>query len=150
MGGPLQGFVLLGIIYWYSKGMLSLINEYYRSEFHQKLKKAPPEQKIHQLQPLSYDLDDMEQLIKMESLKDMEAKRSVLMDTKEQMPFGWNESEQIELDANEKDKRCYRLSAKLEFLNVLLLYCEKYHIPGSQLYLSLNYPICLLDKIKRN
>ncbi|ALC47330.1 CG42508, partial [Drosophila busckii] len=38
MVGPfVQGVFLIGIIYWYSKGMMSMINDYYRSEFQRKL-----------------------------------------------------------------------------------------------------------------
>ncbi|XP_020813638.1 uncharacterized protein LOC110188282 [Drosophila serrata] len=38
MVGPfVQGLFLIGIIYWYSKGMMSMINDYYRSEFQRKL-----------------------------------------------------------------------------------------------------------------
>ncbi|SPP83950.1 uncharacterized protein LOC117586048 [Drosophila guanche] len=38
MVGPfVQGMLLIGIIYWYSKGMMSMINDYYRSEFNRKL-----------------------------------------------------------------------------------------------------------------
>ncbi|XP_068155061.1 uncharacterized protein Xport-B [Drosophila tropicalis] len=38
MVGPfVQGMFLIGIIYWYSKGMMSMINDYYRSEFQRKL-----------------------------------------------------------------------------------------------------------------
>lgn len=40
MIGPLvQGVLLTGLIYWYSKGMLSLINDYYRDEFKTFLEK---------------------------------------------------------------------------------------------------------------
>ncbi|EDV41743.1 uncharacterized protein Dana_GF17349 [Drosophila ananassae] len=38
MVGPfVQGMFLIGIIYWYSKGMMSMINDYYRGEFQRKL-----------------------------------------------------------------------------------------------------------------
>lgn len=38
MVGPfVQGLFLIGIIYWYSKGMMSMINDYYRGEFQRKL-----------------------------------------------------------------------------------------------------------------
>jgi len=42
MVGPfMQGLFLIGIIYWYSKGMMSMINDYYRSEFQRKLQTEP-------------------------------------------------------------------------------------------------------------
>ncbi|XP_034485652.1 uncharacterized protein LOC117790342 [Drosophila innubila] len=41
MVGPfMQGILLIGIIYWYSKSMMSMINDYYRSEFQRKIKTA--------------------------------------------------------------------------------------------------------------
>ncbi|XP_016990844.1 uncharacterized protein LOC108052855 [Drosophila rhopaloa] len=46
MVGPfMQGLFLIGIIYWYSKGMMSMINDYYRSEFQRKLQVDPSKQK---------------------------------------------------------------------------------------------------------
>ncbi|XP_017469095.1 PREDICTED: uncharacterized protein LOC108361079 [Rhagoletis zephyria] len=43
MVGPfMQGVLLMGIIYWYSKGMLSLINDYYRSEIQRKILTGEP------------------------------------------------------------------------------------------------------------
>ncbi|KAM8705374.1 hypothetical protein ACLKA7_009784 [Drosophila subpalustris] len=41
MVGPfMQGILLMGIIYWYSKSMMSMINDYYRSEFQRKIQAA--------------------------------------------------------------------------------------------------------------
>ncbi|XP_030562331.1 uncharacterized protein LOC115763757 [Drosophila novamexicana] len=41
MVGPfMQGMLLIGIIYWYSKSMMSMINDYYRSEFQSKLQEG--------------------------------------------------------------------------------------------------------------
>ncbi|KAH8420874.1 hypothetical protein KR222_007511 [Zaprionus bogoriensis] len=38
MVGPfMQGILLIGIIYWYSKSMMNMINDYYRSEFQRKV-----------------------------------------------------------------------------------------------------------------
>ncbi|XP_017085046.2 uncharacterized protein LOC108117226 [Drosophila eugracilis] len=46
MVGPfMQGLFLIGIIYWYSKGMMSMINDYYRSEFQRKLQTEPSKPK---------------------------------------------------------------------------------------------------------
>ncbi|XP_043656747.1 uncharacterized protein LOC122622400 [Drosophila teissieri] len=46
MVGPfMQGLFLIGIIYWYSKGMMSMINDYYRSEFQRKLQTEPAKAK---------------------------------------------------------------------------------------------------------
>ncbi|XP_017060679.1 uncharacterized protein LOC108101024 [Drosophila ficusphila] len=46
MVGPfMQGLFLIGIIYWYSKGMMSMINDYYRSEFQRKLEVEPSKAK---------------------------------------------------------------------------------------------------------
>ncbi|XP_052848171.1 uncharacterized protein LOC128259677 [Drosophila gunungcola] len=46
MVGPfMQGLFLIGIIYWYSKGMMSMINDYYRSEFQRKLQVDPAKAK---------------------------------------------------------------------------------------------------------
>jgi len=46
MVGPfMQGLFLIGIIYWYSKGMMSMINDYYRSEFQRKLQAEPSKPK---------------------------------------------------------------------------------------------------------
>uniref|UniRef100_A0A0A1WK33 Bcl-2/adenovirus E1B 19 kDa-interacting protein 2-like protein n=1 Tax=Zeugodacus cucurbitae TaxID=28588 RepID=A0A0A1WK33_ZEUCU len=43
MVGPfMQGVLLMGIIYWYTKGMLSLINDYYRSEIQRKMQIDEP------------------------------------------------------------------------------------------------------------
>ncbi|XP_016960851.1 uncharacterized protein LOC108031701 [Drosophila biarmipes] len=46
MVGPfMQGLFLIGIIYWYSKGMMSMINDYYRGEFQRKLQAEPSKPK---------------------------------------------------------------------------------------------------------
>lgn len=43
MVGPfMQGVFLMGIIYWYTKGMLSLINDYYRSAIQRKMQTNEP------------------------------------------------------------------------------------------------------------
>lgn len=43
MVGPfMQGVLLMGIIYWYTKGMLSLINDYYRNEILRKIQTNEP------------------------------------------------------------------------------------------------------------
>ncbi|XP_022209919.2 uncharacterized protein LOC111065805 [Drosophila obscura] len=55
MVGPfVQGMLLIGIIYWYSKGMMSMINDYYRSEFNRKLQaNAAPKPKAEM--PINVD-----------------------------------------------------------------------------------------------
>lgn len=43
MVGPfMQGVLLMGIIYWYTRGMLSLINDYYRNEIQRKIQTNEP------------------------------------------------------------------------------------------------------------
>lgn len=43
MVGPfVQGALLFGVIYWYSKGMINMINEYYRHEFQKQLVDTTP------------------------------------------------------------------------------------------------------------
>ncbi|XP_030374613.1 uncharacterized protein LOC115624157 [Scaptodrosophila lebanonensis] len=55
MVGPfMQGFLLIGIIYWYSKGMMSMINDYYRSEFQRKIQVETTE-KTTEKAPLNVD-----------------------------------------------------------------------------------------------
>ncbi|TDG46928.1 hypothetical protein AWZ03_006632 [Drosophila navojoa] len=55
MVGPfMQGILLIGIIYWYSKSMMSMINDYYRSEFQRKLQ-AAGEAKAAEETPLNVD-----------------------------------------------------------------------------------------------
>ncbi|KAH8360007.1 hypothetical protein KR093_010183 [Drosophila rubida] len=57
MVGPfMQGILLIGIIYWYeySKSMMSMINDYYRSEFQRKIQAASPSKPAEET-PLSVD-----------------------------------------------------------------------------------------------
>ncbi|KAH8312544.1 hypothetical protein KR044_011352 [Drosophila immigrans] len=55
MVGPfMQGILLIGIIYWYSKSMMSMINDYYRSEFQRKIQAASVS-KLAEETPLSVD-----------------------------------------------------------------------------------------------
>ncbi|EDV90837.1 GH19616 [Drosophila grimshawi] len=55
MVGPfMQGLLLIGIIYWYSKSMISMINDYYRNEFQRQLQSAGDSQPAAE-SPLSMD-----------------------------------------------------------------------------------------------
>ncbi|XP_054725307.1 uncharacterized protein LOC129235466 [Anastrepha obliqua] len=42
VGSFMQGVLLMGIIYWYTRGMLSLINDYYRTEIQRKMQINEP------------------------------------------------------------------------------------------------------------
>ncbi|XP_037952899.1 uncharacterized protein LOC119683318 [Teleopsis dalmanni] len=72
MVGPLmQGMVLLGIIYWYSKGMLSIINDYYRTEIQRKLKTENGQNDtIYNVDDLFNNLKTEENLVKYEEKVD--------------------------------------------------------------------------------
>lgn len=55
MVGPfMQGILLIGIISWYSKSMMSMINDYYRSEFQRKIQIASVSKPAEET-PLSMD-----------------------------------------------------------------------------------------------
>ncbi|XP_060646704.1 uncharacterized protein LOC132784844 [Drosophila nasuta] len=55
MVGPfMQDILLIGIIYWYSKSMMSMINDYYRSEFQRKIQSASTSKPAEET-PLSVD-----------------------------------------------------------------------------------------------
>ncbi|XP_037892630.1 uncharacterized protein LOC119639372 [Glossina fuscipes] len=62
----MQGFLLLGIVYWYSKGIFNLINDYYRTEFNRQLKseqtEKPPDGNYET--PINYQLVDIEDLLR--------------------------------------------------------------------------------------
>lgn len=148
MVGPFaQGIFLMGIIYWYSKGLLNLINDYYRSEFNRKLKTTTVDQKKFDLKPQSYDLDDMEELIKMELLKDMEkrSQQQVVGDIDTERDIHMNDNSFCNVDEKEKcwEELCYQPNRKIEFLNIVFknIYSNRKHI-----YFSLSYPICLLNE----
>ncbi|XP_075146065.1 exit protein of rhodopsin and TRP B [Haematobia irritans] len=145
--GPFaQGIFLMGIIYWYSKGLLNLINDYYRTEFNRKLKTTAVEEKNFALRPQSYDLDDMEELIKMERLNDKmeeeERRRQVIGDI-EIIDESCKESCHLDGDIG---KRCHLPNRKIEFFK-LILHFEDVHIDRKYIYFSLayNYPICPLN-----
>lgn len=63
----MQGMLLMGIIYWYSKGIFNLINDYYRSEFQRKLKTDEPQSYRN-----TYDTDDIINLIQSENLNNLD------------------------------------------------------------------------------
>ncbi|XP_073836900.1 exit protein of rhodopsin and TRP B [Musca autumnalis] len=157
--GPFaQGIFLMGIIYWYSKGLMNLINDYYRSEFNRKLKTIPVNAKNFEMKRDVYDLDDMDELIRLERLRDAErmelaAMRQVVGDIVEEPPKG-----ELECNVNSNgncanlsfmdmdSELCYRPNLKLLFLNIILE-LEDCLLNSKVMYTeNINYPICLLNE----
>ncbi|XP_013115034.1 uncharacterized protein LOC106092672 [Stomoxys calcitrans] len=145
MVGPFaQGIFLMGIIYWYSKGLLNLINDYYRTEFNRKLKTTAVEQKNFALRPQSYDLDDMEELIKMEALSDSEEEEKRIRQLIGDIEV--IESCEEACFSPYIGSQCYSPNRKMEFLNILYR-LEDIRSDSKKVYFSIdhNYPICLLN-----
>ena len=122
MVGPfMQGMLLLGIIYWYSKGLMNMINDYYRSEFNRKLKTEIQEQKLGDLKAPAYDLDDMEQLLNIEMNKEfnfMNHYEENILDFK---------STQLDFNTSSPKDICYRLNSRKEFFNILFTIVHNYY-----------------------
>lgn len=65
MVGPfMQGMLLMGVIYWYSKGMINMINEYYRSEFQKQLVETNPTAADEKTTTLPAGTDEIELFLK--------------------------------------------------------------------------------------
>lgn len=65
MVGPfMQGMLLMGVIYWYSKGMFNMINEYYRSEFQKQLFETNPTAVDEKKPTLTTGADEIELFLK--------------------------------------------------------------------------------------
>lgn len=125
MVGPfMQGVLLMGIIYMYSKGLMSLINDYYRTEINRKLKSELNERKTDTFKEQILDLNDMDQLVNMEINKE----KLLNADNGNYLNF--------EYFSDTTD--CYRLSGKQEFQNILFTYIYKMH--------PLKNPICELNE----
>uniref|UniRef100_A0A1A9WH32 Uncharacterized protein n=1 Tax=Glossina brevipalpis TaxID=37001 RepID=A0A1A9WH32_9MUSC len=61
----MQGFLLLGILYWYSKGIFNLINDYYRTEFNRQLKSEQEKPSDGNYEtPINYQLIDIDDLLR--------------------------------------------------------------------------------------
>ncbi|XP_037807365.1 uncharacterized protein LOC119600859 isoform X1 [Lucilia sericata] len=134
MVGPfMQGVLLMGIIYWYSKGLISMINDYYRGEFNRKLKDEIKGQKLDNIKTPTYDLSDMELLVNIELQKDQ-------LINEEQQEFLVGNS-----DFKENTSYCYRLNAKEEFLNMLFITIYDYYRKH-----PVKNPICWLKENKNS
>lgn len=132
MVGPfMQGVLLMGIIYMYSKGLMSLINDYYRTEISRKLKSELKERKVDNLKLHNFDLNDMDQLVNMEIDKEQLLKGDGVINEEKYLNF------QYFTDAI----NCYRLSGKHEFLNILFNYNYNYYKMH-----PLKNPICWLNE----
>ncbi|XP_005182991.1 uncharacterized protein LOC101899533 [Musca domestica] len=151
--GPFaQGIFLMGIIYWYSKGLMNLINDYYRSEFNRKLKTSAVDQKSYDMKRDIYDLDDMDELIRLERLKDMERQmangKQVVGDIVEPIEE-CTDSEYKGTCENEgffnDSRQCYYPNLKNLFLNILLQF-EDCHLNSREKYTIINYPMCMLNE----
>lgn len=128
MVGPfMQGVLLMGIIYMYSKGLMSLINDYYRTEINRKLKSELNERKTDGFIEQILDLSDMDQLVNMEINKE----KLLNADYGNYLNF--------EYFSDTTD--CYRLSGKQEFQNILFTYIYNYY----KIH-PLKNPICELNE----
>lgn len=128
MVGPfMQGVLLMGIIYMYSKGLMSLINDYYRTEINRKLKSELNERKTDGFKEQILDLSDMDQLVNMEINKEK------LLNADNGNYFNF------EYFSDTTD--CYRLSGKQEFQNILFTYIYNYY----KIH-PLKNPICELNE----
>lgn len=124
MVGPfMQGMLLLGIIYWYSKGLMNMINDYYRSEFNRKLKTEIQEQKLGDLKAPAYDLDDMDQLLNIEMNKEF----AFIHNHQQENILDFKPS-QLDFNTNSPTADiCYRLNSKKEFFNILFTIVHNYY-----------------------
>ncbi|TMW53785.1 hypothetical protein DOY81_001070 [Sarcophaga bullata] len=138
MVGPfMQGMLLLGIIYWYSKGLMNMINDYYRSEFNRKLKTEIQEQKLGDLKAPAYDLDDMDQLLNIEMNKEF-----AFMNYRQENIFDFKPP-QLDLSTSSPMDKCYRLNSRKEFFNILFTIVHNYY----RIH-PINNEICVLSEYK--
>lgn len=133
--GPfMQGMLLMGVIYWYSKGMINMINEYYRSEFQKQLVETTPPSVADTQKPATISgTDEIELLLKQEQEQndpDFEGTFSAYnddVDHDERITKIIKTTEYCSFDSktddDDDDDECLNESQLKQFIKITLMVC---------------------------